>query len=76
MKGVTESYLEELEELVGNDQWTTEGDADEAGAEWVSDGCIKAVVIALLHLIAQDEAGEIAKVHYRLLAHDPADPEF
>ena len=60
MKIVTESYLGELDELVGSDQWATD---DEAEEEWVSDGCVKAVVIGLLQLIAEAETGDIAKVH-------------
>ena len=60
MKIVTENYLGELDELVGGDQWDTD---DEAEEEWVSDGCVKAVVIGLLQLIAEAETGDIAKVH-------------
>ena len=59
MSGVARSHLEELGQIAGNGQYTELEDEDE---DWVSENCVKAVVIWLLGLIADDQEDHIAKV--------------
>lgn len=57
---VAKSCLEELEELetervVGGNRWSDDEEDDEELVGWVSENCVKALVIALLTIIAESQ---------------------
>ena len=59
MSGVARTNLEELGQIAGTGQYAESEDEDE---DWVSENCVKGVVIGLLGLIADDQEDHIAKV--------------
>jgi hypothetical protein len=63
MEGVARSHMEELAKIAGKSRGTTDDDGDEVEVQWVSEACVKAVVLGLLELIAGN--GSEAKVCIR-----------
>ena len=62
MRGISNNHVEELGIIVGKNR--DKGDSDEDGVEeeWVSEVCVKAVLLGLLELIASGEGQEHGKV--------------
>jgi hypothetical protein len=60
MEGLARSHVEELARIAGKSRGTTGDDGDEAEVPWVSNACVKAVVLGLLEIIASN--GDQAKV--------------
>ena len=64
---ISKSSLEELEFIAGK---TKNNDNDEMLA-WVSEQCLKGLVLGLLGLLAKDHESEVAKVsNFHNLGHD------
>jgi hypothetical protein len=62
MDNIARTHLEELGEIAGNGRRMPYDD-DDAEEDWVSETCVKAVVLGLLGLIANDQDDESAKVN-------------
>jgi hypothetical protein len=61
METKSRTHLDELAFIAGKGRQEIE-DEDSAMEEWVGEGCVRAIVIGLLGLIARDEEGSIEDV--------------
>jgi hypothetical protein len=57
---IAKTHLEELEDIGGRGR--DSGDEDEI-TPWVSEACVKSIVLGLLGLLANDEEGDLEKVY-------------
>jgi len=65
---ITKAYLEELEAIAGRKK--LRDDNDEL-AGWISEPCLKAIVLCLLECLSNDHKDNIAKVSPFGYAHQP-----
>lgn len=64
---IAKTHLEELEDIGGRGRAC---DEDEEMVSWVSEACVKSIVVGLLGLLANDEDGDLKKVHNFFCLHD------